>query len=141
MQNIQYLNSRRSVLRTIRGRLLPLLLILSLLLSLPASVIAQSASTGATPLVWSPDGNNLAIGWADGTVRVWNKKAETYISTLRDLDNPVTSIAWSSDGSHLSAGTEDGTVQVWDTETWDVLATLTGPGRSAVSSIETQESE
>ena len=112
-----------------RRRLLTIMLALALLLLLPAASHAQSASSssGSTPLAWSPEGNNLAIGQADGSVRVWNKKAEIYIATLRDLDEAVTSIAWSPDGSSLAASTEDGTVQVWDTETWDRLATLDGP--------------
>lgn len=92
-------------------RFVPLLLVLALFILLPAGSYAQGSTAGITPLAWSPDGDNLAIGLADGSVRIWNKKAETYIAAFRDLDEPVTSIAWSPDGS-LAAGTEDGTVQV-----------------------------
>lgn len=108
--------------RPSQGRSLSILLALALLVLSSAHSYAQNTSPSSIiPLDRSPDGANLAIGLPDGTVRVWNTKAEIYIVTLGDLDDRITSIVWSPDGSSLTAGTADGVVQEWNTKTWNSI--------------------
>ena len=65
-------------------------------------------------LAFSADGQRLASGSSDGTVRVWNlatKKAERVLKATRA---EVRSVALSADGRWLAAGVRYGPIKVWD---------------------------
>ena len=66
-------------------------------------------------VAFNPDGNTLASGHHDGTVRLWAIDAGTEpIWVLRGHQGPVRSLAFSPDGEHLLSGGEDTTVRIWD---------------------------
>jgi WD40 repeat protein len=87
--------------------------------------------------VWSgawghgPDGRPwLAIGTADGTVRIWDPETGHLLHTLTGHQGPVYSLAWAG---HLgwpavlvsaSGGSYDGTARIWDAFTGTELAQL-----------------
>jgi WD40 repeat protein len=85
-------------------------------------------------LAWSPDGNQIASGAADGTVRVWNATTGSTSVTYSRHTSAVNAVAWSPDGNHIASGGADSTVQVWDAATGFPLYTY--PGHSgAVNTI------
>jgi hypothetical protein len=76
-------------------------------------------------LAWSPNGNNIALGNVDGTVRVWNPFTHKILAYKGHSMN-VYSLAWSPDGSRIASGSIDDTVQVWDASSLTTLFTYQG---------------
>jgi WD40 repeat protein len=63
---------------------------------------------------FSPDGNTLATGNYDRTVRLWSLVTGRHLQTLKGHSSVVNSLAWSPDGKHLITGGADGEVKEWD---------------------------
>lgn len=62
---------------------------------------------------FSPDGNTLASGGADNTIRLWNPTTGQLLSTLRGHTDWVYSVTFSPDGNTLASGGGDNTVRLW----------------------------
>ncbi|MFB2839764.1 WD40 repeat domain-containing protein [Floridanema evergladense] len=73
---------------------------------------------------WSPDGQTLATGSADNTVKLWNKQGKL-LQTLNGHQNEVRSVSWSPDGQTLATGSWDNTVKLWNKQ-GKLLQTLSG---------------
>jgi len=80
-------------------------------------------------VAFSPDGETLAAGNADGTIRLWDAATGSPIGApLTGPAGPVTSVAFSPDGTTLASASPDHTVRVWDLATRRPIgAPLTGP--------------
>jgi serine/threonine protein kinase/WD40 repeat protein len=76
----------------------------------------------------SPDGQLVAVGSYEGTIRVWNlRTGET--SKLRGFLNSATSVVFSPDNKRLVvASSEQEAIKIWDTDAWLELLTLSGKG-------------
>src|SRR5260221_9069881 len=83
------------------------------------------AATGGLPLsgdthpvtatAFSPSGNWLATGSADGTVRLWNPGLPGSPPTiLRGNSGAITALSFSADSRWLVTSSQDGTVTLWD---------------------------
>jgi WD40 repeat protein/serine/threonine protein kinase len=93
---------------------------------------------GHTDTVWSvafsPDGQRLASGSSDQTVKIWDSATGNELFALRGHAGPVLGVAVSSDGQRLASGSSDQTVRTWDSATGKELVALKGHG-AVVSSV------
>ncbi|KAI4519739.1 WD40 repeat-like protein [Schizophyllum commune Loenen D] len=65
----------------------------------------------------SPDGQHVASGSYDCTIRVWDvREAKKRTDTAVEHTSAITSISCSSDGKYIVSGSQDKTVQLWDAQ-------------------------
>ena len=86
-------------------------------------------------VAWSPDGQTLASGGEDKTVRLWNPISGQCLKTLQGHTARVRSVAWSPNGQTLASGGEDQTVRLWNPNSGQCLKTLQGHTRQVQSVV------
>ena len=97
-----------------------------------AEKTAAGHTARITSVAWSPDGEYIASGSADASVRVWTKNLSP-VNTLDSLAR-VSQVAFSPDGEYLAAGTgKDNAIRVWSTRTWELVTTIKGHSRPVTS--------
>ncbi|KAL6129956.1 hypothetical protein ACLB2K_068338 [Fragaria x ananassa] len=74
-------------------------------------------SEAVLSVAFSPDGQQLASGSGDTTVRIWDLNTQTPLYTCSGHKNWVLCIAWSADGKYLVSGSKSGELQCWDPQT------------------------
>jgi WD40 repeat protein len=65
-------------------------------------------------LAVTPDGQTLASGGEDRTVRLWDAATGRALACWDAHDDAVTSLAWSPDGRTLVTGGRDGGLRLWN---------------------------
>ncbi|MFM6912243.1 MAG: protein kinase domain-containing protein, partial [Dolichospermum sp.] len=83
-------------------------------------------SSSVYSLAYSPDGQTLASGSSDNTIKLWNPRTGELLQTLSGLSNSVWSLAYSPDGQTLASGSYHKTIKLWNPRTGQLLQTLTG---------------
>ncbi len=64
-------------------------------------------------IAFSPDGQRLISGGADGMVKIWHAERGADLLTLELPGQKVVGLAFSPNGQRIAAATEDGNVRVW----------------------------
>jgi len=77
-------------------------------------------------LAFSPEGEILASGSNDQTIRLWNVHTGQCLKTLRGHTSWVQSLAFNPDGEILVSGSNDYTIRLWNIHTGECLQTLSG---------------
>lgn len=88
----------------------------------------------ANVIRFSADGNLLAAGFSDNTVRIWSLKEGKLLRTFIGHQNSVTALAISPDGAWLVSGesdlpyskASDFSLRVWSIPNAELVATLAG---------------
>ncbi|KAL8273341.1 hypothetical protein Esti_002745 [Eimeria stiedai] len=84
---------------------------------------------------FSPDGERLATGGGDTSVRLWDLSTETPLQTLRAHTNWVLCVSWASHGELLASAGMDGSVCIWDAEAGALAAAPLKGHQQAVTSL------
>jgi serine/threonine protein kinase len=87
-----------------------------------------------TTVALSPNGETIASGSRDGTVRLWNMETGDLIKTISVQGNFINTVAFSPNGSIIASGIgwvgkfggTGGEVRLWDNKTGNLLRTLVG---------------
>lgn len=82
----------------------------------------------------SPDGTQLAIGDAEGGLRLWPVEADRPLLNFEGHQGWVWSVTFSADGQRLASCSSDKTIRIWDVLTGQCLQILRGH-RSTIWSI------
>ncbi len=85
-------------------------------------------------LACAPDGRTLAVGAADGSVRLIDPTTAAETRALRGHTDRVCAVAYSPDGKTLVSAGYDKTAQLWNTATGELIGVLQGH-RGVVTSM------
>ncbi len=66
-----------------------------------------------TAFAWSRDGNTLATGANDNTVRLWEMPSGTPLVTYQGHKGAVNAVAWMSDSKAVASASSDQTIRLW----------------------------
>ncbi len=88
----------------------------------------QSASV--TVVIFNADGNVLASGHKNGSIRLWNIETGELTQTLRGHADAVSSITFGPDGKTFASTSKDATARLWDLNTGEQIYSLTGYERT-----------
>ncbi|MBX3015648.1 MAG: winged helix-turn-helix domain-containing protein [Caldilineaceae bacterium] len=80
----------------------------------------------ANSIAFSPDGQLLAAGINDGTVRLWRVTDWQPSTILTGHTGEIQSIAFTRDSQRLASASDDQTVRIWDVTNGALLYTLQG---------------
>ncbi len=88
--------------------------------------VFTEAFDGVLSVTFSPNGQLLAAGNADGKIRLWRVNDGRLILTCEGHTDWVKSVTFNATGSLLASGSDDHTIRLWDVRTGKCLKTLQG---------------
>jgi WD40 repeat protein/serine/threonine protein kinase len=71
-------------------------------------------TTEVNGMAFSPNGERLASGGGDGSIKIWNSRTRGLIQSFSAHTDWVVSVAFHPDGKHLASRGVDRKVKVWD---------------------------
>ncbi len=84
-----------------------------------------------TSIVFSPDGNTIATGSEDNTIRLWDVNTKQHINTCDGHEDGINKIAFHPNGKTFASDSEDWQIRIWETETGNLVKTIKSNSLSA----------
>ncbi|KZP22853.1 WD40 repeat-like protein, partial [Athelia psychrophila] len=90
--------------------------------ALPTQVF-EGHSGSVNSVAFSPDGQCIASGSSDNTIRIWDAKTGSLLAEpFEGHTDYVFSVAFSPDSQRVASGSRDKTIRVWDAQTGALIA-------------------
>ncbi len=86
-------------------------------------------------IVFSPDGETLAIGSEDNTIQLWDTKTHKLNAKCIGHEKDVNLLVFSPDSKMLVSTSKDWKMRLWDVQTGKSLKTITGCGAEDMYAI------
>lgn len=77
-------------------------------------VVTEIGKAEAAQMAVSPNGQWVALGAANGSVRIIDADKKNTSAVFPEVGKPASTLAWSPDGEWLACGTEGGILRVWN---------------------------
>ncbi len=74
----------------------------------------KDQSSEATAAAFNPVNDNLASGYKDNSVKIWDETNNISITTFRDHQSVVNALSFSPDGKNLASGSADDKIIIYD---------------------------
>lgn len=75
---------------------------------------AQVTAIAEAPASSSSSTTTFAVGYADGSIRLWDATTGTPLLTFNGHKKAVSALAFDSEGLRLASGSQDTDLIVWD---------------------------
>jgi WD40 repeat protein len=89
--------------------------------------VLKANSGSVWSVVFSPDGDSLAMAVEDGNIRFWDIAEQRLTKTLNAHRGIVWLVTYSPDGSRFASSGDDGELHIWDAKSFEKTQTLVHP--------------
>ncbi|WP_176214713.1 caspase family protein [Reichenbachiella faecimaris] len=97
------------------------------------TVIQRGHRAAVRTVAYSPDGQFLATGSRDSSIKLWQVTTGREIRTFLGHINPVNIVVFDPTGKYLASGSSDQTIRIWEVATGQLVRTLEGHGKRVSS--------
>ncbi len=91
-----------------------------------AKIVLEGHSAGVLSVEFSPDGNTIASGSVDDTLRLWSVSQARLIRTMQGHPFPIGQVEFSPNGVNLFTGSTDGIIRIWQVSSGVFVRSLAG---------------
>ncbi|WP_414524164.1 WD40 repeat domain-containing protein, partial [Umezakia ovalisporum] len=109
------------------------------------SVLSEKTLSGhcdwVRSVAYSSDGQTLASGSVDKTIKIWNVNTGQLLQTLSGHSDSITSLAYSSDGQTLASGSSDNTIKIWQIAAFTTRSSSVQTNQSQQAAVSTPQNQ
>ncbi|NES91235.1 serine/threonine-protein kinase [Okeania sp. SIO2B9] len=96
--------------------------------TISCSLSRHSNSIVSMPVVFSPNGDFIASGSDNRTIKIWHQKTCQLLYSIKN-SRGINVVAFSPDGKILASGSSDNVIKLWEVETGNLIDKLIGHSR------------